>query len=308
MTAFAIETKQLSFSFYKGRKVVNELSLQVPQRSIYGFLGPNGAGKTTTIRLLTGMLLSNADNIFINGLSLQKSIPKIFQSIGTLIETPSLYLHLTAKENLRIIVTMRGLNSKRIDEVLDIVGLGNVGDKKVKEYSLGMKQRLGIAMALLPDPELLILDEPANGLDPSGIIQVRELLKRLNTEFGKTIFVSSHLLSEIEKTCTNISIIHKGVLRYQGSLQDMKTAAYASGEVIFKIADSTDRIQSLQQQFPGMKQVSKDEILFSFADQNEVAMINQQLVNKQVPVCGIQVKGGLEDWFMRITQHDPGIV
>ena len=209
MSAFAIETKQLSFSFHQGRKVVNELSLQVPQKSIYGFLGPNGAGKTTTIRLLTGMLLSNSDNIFINGLSLQKNIPKIFQDIGTLIETPSLYLHLTAKENLRIIVTMRGLNSKRIGEVLDIVGLGNVGDRKVKEYSLGMKQRLGIAMALLPDPQLLILDEPANGLDPSGIIHVRELLKRLNTEFGKTVFVSSHLLSEIEKTCTNIGIIIK---------------------------------------------------------------------------------------------------
>ena len=308
MTAFAIETKQLSFSFHQGRKVVNELSLQVPQKSIYGFLGPNGAGKTTTIRLLTGMLLSNNDNIFINGQSLQKTIPKIFQSIGTLIETPSLYLHLTAKENLRIIVTMRGLTSKRIGEVLDIVGLGNVGDRKVKEYSLGMKQRLGIAMALLPDPQLLILDEPANGLDPSGIIHVRELLKRLNTEFGKTVFVSSHLLSEIEKTCTHIAIIHKGVLRYQGSLQEMKTAAYASGEVIFKIAEANDWLPELQKQFPQMKQFAQDEILFSFTDQNEVAMINQQLVNKQIPVCGIQIKGGLEDWFMRITKNDPGIV
>jgi ABC-2 type transport system ATP-binding protein len=254
------------------------------------------------------MLLSNADNIYINGQSLQKNIPEIFRSMGTLIETPSLYLHLTAKENLRIITTMRGLAGGRIKEVLDIVGLGNVGDKKIKEYSLGMKQRLGIAMALLPDPELLILDEPANGLDPSGIIHIRELLKRLNTDLGKTIFISSHLLSEIEKTCTHIGIIHKGVLRYQGSLQEMKAAAYASGEVIFKITGTNEWLPALQQEFPQVKQVSHDEILFSFSNQEEVARINQQLVNKQIPVCGIQVKGGLEDWFMRITQTDKEIV
>jgi ABC-type multidrug transport system ATPase subunit len=308
MTSFAIETKQLSFSFHQGRKVVNGLSLQVPQKSIYGFLGPNGAGKTTTIRLLTGMLISNSDNIYINGQSLQKNIPKIFQSIGTLIETPSLYLHLTAKENLRIIITMRGLNSKRIGEVLDIVGLENVGDRKVKEFSLGMKQRLGIAMALLPDPDLLILDEPANGLDPSGIIHVRELLKRLNQEYGKTIFVSSHLLSEIEKTCTHIGIIHKGVLHYHGSLEEMKTAAYSSGEVIFKIAEDINSLPDLKKRFPQMKYVAQDEILFSFADQNEVALINQQLVDQQVPVCGIHIKGGLEDWFMNITKNDSGII
>lgn len=308
MADYAIETKQLSYSFHQGRKVVNGLTLQVPQKSIYGFLGPNGAGKTTTIRLLTGMLLSNGDNIYINGQSLQRNIPKIFQSIGTLIETPSLYLHLTAKENLRIIVTMRGLHSKRIGEVLDIVGLENVPNRKVKEFSLGMKQRLGIAMALLPDPQLMILDEPANGLDPSGIIHVRELLIRLNREMGKTIFVSSHLLSEIEKTCTHIGIIHKGVLHYNGSLQEMKTAAYATGEVIFKIAKANDSLPGLQKQFPQMKYVAQDEILFSFADRDEVARINQQLVDQQIPVCGIQIKGGLEDWFMRITQNDSGIV
>ena len=308
MTALAIETKQLSYSFHRNRKVVNELSLQVPQKSIYGFLGPNGAGKTTTIRLLTGMLLSNADNIYINGQLLQKNIPEIFRSIGTLIETPSLYLHLTAKENLRIITTMRGLASKRISEVLDIVGLGNVGDKRIKEFSLGMKQRLGIAMALLPDPDLLILDEPANGLDPSGIIHVRELLKQLNAEFGKTIFVSSHLLSEVEKTCTHIGIIHKGILRYQGSLQDMKAAAYAAGEVIFKIAGANEWMQRLQQDFPTMKQHAQDELLFSFSSLDEVATLNRQLVSKQIPICGIQVKGGLEEWFMRITQNDKTIV
>jgi ABC-type multidrug transport system ATPase subunit len=303
----AIETRNLSYSFGHKRKVVNDLSLQVPEGSIYGFLGPNGAGKTTTIRLLTGMLLTDVDNIFINGKSLQKSIPEIFQSMGTLIETPSLYLHLTAKENLRLIATLRKLDRKRIDDVLKIVGLEGVANRKVKEFSLGMKQRLGIAMALLPDPQLLILDEPANGLDPTGIIEIRELLKRLNTEEGKTIFVSSHLLAEIEKTCTHLGVIHKGILRYQGTLKEMQQSAHSSGEVIFRINSATEWIGKIQNLIPGAKQVSSEEILFPFLDSNEVTRINQQLVTRNIPVYGITVRGGLEEWFIRLIQTDKQI-
>jgi lantibiotic transport system ATP-binding protein len=303
---YAIETRDLNYSFRQNRKVVNNLSLQVPAGSIYGFLGPNGAGKTTTIRLLTGMLLSDADNIFINGSSLQKNIPGIFSSIGTLIETPSLYLHLTAKENLRVITTLRKLDKKRIDEVLQIVGLSNAANRKAKEFSLGMKQRLGIAMGLLPDPQLLILDEPANGLDPTGIIEIRELLKRLNGE-GKTIFVSSHLLSEIEKTCTHIGVIHHGILRYQGTLNEMQRSAESGGEVIFKVKNAAGSIESLRTFFPSAKQVGSEEILFPFMGQDEVAAINQHFVNNNMPVYGIQLRGGLEDWFIRLIQNDKQI-
>jgi lantibiotic transport system ATP-binding protein len=302
----AIETKDLSFSFGHRRKVVNDLSLQVPEGSIYGFLGPNGAGKTTTIRLLTGMLLTDDNNIFINGRSLQKSIPEIFQSMGTLIETPSLYLHLTAKENLRVITTLRKLDRKRIDEVLKLVGLEGVATRKVKEFSLGMKQRLGIAMSLLPDPQLLILDEPANGLDPTGIIEIRELLKRLNTE-GKTIFVSSHLLAEIEKTCTHLGVIHKGVLRYQGTLKEMQHSAHSSGEVAFRIRNASDWIAEIQTNYSEAKQVSPEEILFPFLNTDEVMKINQQLVARNIPVYGISVRGGLEEWFIRLIQTDKQI-
>jgi lantibiotic transport system ATP-binding protein len=149
---FAIETRGLTHAFKKGRPVVKDLSLQVPHNCIYGFLGPNGAGKTTTIRLLTGMLLSEKDNIFIQGRSLQRSMPGIFNGIGALIETPSLYGHLTAFENLRVIATLRRLDGKKILSVLETVGLEGARNRKVKEFSLGMKQRLGIAMALLPDP------------------------------------------------------------------------------------------------------------------------------------------------------------
>lgn len=302
--SFAIQTTQLSYSFYTGRKVVDALSLHVPKGSIYGFLGPNGAGKTTTIRLLTGMLLSNEDNILINGRSLQHNRPQIFRSIGTLIETPSLYLHLTARENLRIITTLRGIANSRINEVLAIVGLEQAAQRKVREFSLGMKQRLGIAMALLPDPELLILDEPANGLDPSGIIEIRQLLIRLNTEAGKTIFVSSHLLPEIEKTCTHIGIIHQGKLCYEGSLQQMKETAASNGEVVFKIPDAGRWLPAITTVFGTARQQATDEVLFPFSEQSNVAFINQQLVQQQVPVLGIQVRGGLEDWFMQLTKNN----
>lgn len=301
---YAIETKELNFAFAYGRKVVNELSLRVPEGSIYGFLGPNGAGKTTTIRLLTGMLLSDRDNIFLQGQSLQRGMPGIFRSLGALIETPSLYGHLTGKENLKVITTLRGLDSKHIDKYLAIVGLSDAAHRKAREYSLGMKQRLGIAMALLPDPRLLILDEPANGLDPNGIIEIRELLKTLNREHGKTVFVSSHLLAEIEKTCTHIGIINRGVLRYEGTLEDMKRSAHASGEVVFHISNAREWMPRIQNLFAEARLLSFNEIIFPFSDSEQVTRINRQLVSHDIPVSGIQVHGGLEEWFMHIINQD----
>jgi ABC-2 type transport system ATP-binding protein len=304
MGDLAIETKELNYSFAHNQKVVDGVTLQVPDGSIYGFLGPNGAGKTTTIRLLSGMLLSDNDNIFIHGKSLRKGTPGIFHSIGCLIETPSLYLHLTGKENLKVITTLRGMESKRIDAVLSTVRLTDATNRKVKEYSLGMKQRLGVAMALLPDPSLLMLDEPVNGLDPNGIIEIRELLIQLNKEEGKTVFISSHLLHEIEKTCTHIGIINRGVLRYQGTLQDMKNTAYSSGEVVFQISEADQWIAPLKQNFIQARRQSQNEIIFPFTHQDDVVQINQKLVQMKVPVSGIQIRGGLEEWFMQIISND----
>jgi ABC-2 type transport system ATP-binding protein len=254
--------------------------------------------------LLTGMLLSDKDNIFLHGQSLQKNTPQIFSSVGCLIETPSLYLHLTGKENLRLITTLRGLERSRIDAVLSTVRLIDAANRKVKEYSLGMKQRLGIAMALLSNPSLLILDEPVNGLDPTGIIEIRELLIHLNKQEGKTVFISSHLLYEIEKTCTHIGIINRGALRYQGTLDEMKNTAYASGEVVFKIAQPDHWAAPLQAHFNGLRRQSQDEFIFPFTQQSDVATINQQLVGLNVPVSGIHIRGGLEEWFMQIISND----
>lgn len=301
--SFAIETKNLNYS-YGAQKVVNNVSLQVPQGSIYGFLGPNGAGKTTTIRLLTGMLATDDDNIFIHGQSLKKNMPMIFKTMGTLIETPSLYLHLSGRENLRIIATMRGLPYSRIDDALATAGLSAAAGKKAKQYSLGMKQRLGIAMALLADPDLLILDEPANGLDPTGIIEVRELLVKLNRERGKTIFVSSHLLTEVEKTCTHIGIIHHGVMRYNGTLAEMKASAYQSAQVIFRIPQANSWLEQIENRYPAVKHQGADEIILPANSREEVSQINRELVEMNVPVAGIQLHGGLEEWFMHIIDQD----
>ncbi|WP_165917252.1 ABC transporter ATP-binding protein [Flaviaesturariibacter aridisoli] len=304
--SYAIETKALSFAFGK-HTVVNALSLHVPEQSIYGFLGPNGAGKSTSIRLLTGMLLSQQDNIFIHGRSLRQQGPEIFRSIGTLIEQPSLWGHLTARENLRVIATLRGLPASRMDAVLETVGLGAVQHRRVSQYSLGMKQRLGIALALLPDPKLLLLDEPANGLDPSGIIEIRDLLKRLHREEGKTVFVSSHLLAEVEKTCTHIGIIHKGVLRYENTLEQLRRDAEEGGQAIFSIPGAAGLLENLEPGWGG-RHLGGDDVLFPITDPGGVARLNEGLVGRGVPVCGIRMQGGLEDWFMRITQNDKTIV
>ena len=301
--AYAIETSGLNYSFRYGRKVVNEVSLKVPDRSIFGFLGPNGAGKTTTIRLLTGMLENDMDNILIQGKSLKKNMPAIFESIGTLIETPSLYLHLSGRDNLRVITRLRKMDDNRVDDVLKIVGLYNDRKRKVKEYSLGMKQRLGVAMALLPDPSLLILDEPANGLDPAGIIEVREMLKRLNKEHGKTIFVSSHLLSEVEKTCTHVGIIHKGVIQFQGTMADLQSSAGHGKQVTIKVDDVSKWKELVSGKYPHAMSTMNNEYILPVENSDDVTNITRELVMNGVPVKGVRTNEGLEEWFIKMTSN-----
>src|SRR5687768_12450469 len=187
MNNLLIETKALSYNFNNGVKTLDNINLQVAGGSIYGFLGPNGAGKTTTLRLLLGLLKKQQGGITLFGKDVQQHRMDILRRLGTLIEQPSLYLHLTGKENLQIFRLTYQCSKSRIDEVLQLVRLQQAANKKVKAYSLGMKQRLAIAIALLHDPEILILDEPTNGLDPNGIIETRELIKELNRNHGKTI-------------------------------------------------------------------------------------------------------------------------
>lgn len=199
---------------------VSHLNLNVPEGSIYGFLGPNGAGKSTTLKMILGLVRPTAGSIRVLGKDMDSGNRlSVLRQVGSLIESPSYYGHLTGEENLRIVQTLRGVPEKNIREVLQIVRLDGQREKKVAHYSLGMKQRLGLAAALLGYPKLLILDEPTNGLDPAGIQEMRELICDLPGRFGMTVVVSSHLLSEIDQMANHVAIIREGELVFQDSLE-----------------------------------------------------------------------------------------
>ena len=213
-----IETDDLCKQYGAALRV-SHLNLRVPEGSVYGFLGPNGAGKSTTLKMLLGLVRPTAGNIRVLGKSMDGANRlSVLRQVGSLIESPSYYGHLTGEENLRIVQTLRDVPEKDIREVLEIVRLEGQRDKKVAHYSLGMKQRLGLAAALLGYPKLLILDEPTNGLDPAGIQEMRELICGLPERFGMTVVVSSHLLSEIDQMADHVSIIREGELVFQDSL------------------------------------------------------------------------------------------
>jgi lantibiotic transport system ATP-binding protein len=216
----AIETRGLTHSF-GSRLAVDRLGLKVLRGTIYGFLGPNGAGKTTTIRLLLGLLKATSGSIFIEGGAFTPHQRTPLQGIGAVVEGPSLYPHLTGEENLEVTRRLRGASASRIADVLALVDLTADARSLVRVYSTGMRQRLALALALLAQPRLLLLDEPANGLDPSGIRDLRLLLKELAREQGVTVFVSSHALAEVEQIADDVGIINRGRLLFQGPLREL---------------------------------------------------------------------------------------
>ena len=214
-----IETHDLCKQYGNALRVAH-LDLNVPEGSVYGFLGPNGAGKSTTLNMILGLVQPTAGSIRVLGKQMNRANRlAVLRQVGSLIESPSYYGHLTGEENLRIVQTLRGVPEKSIREVLQIVRLDGQRGKKVAHYSLGMKQRLGLAAALLGYPRLLILDEPTNGLDPAGIQEMRELIRSLPGRFGMTVVVSSHLLSEIDQMADHVAIIREGELVFQDSLE-----------------------------------------------------------------------------------------
>lgn len=213
MENIILQTRDLCKTF-QGQKAVNQISLSIGSNSVYGLLGPNGAGKSTTLKMLTGMLRPTSGEILFEGRPWQR---KDLDKIGCLIESPPLYENLTAQENLKVRTTLLGLPETRIQKVLSTVGLTNTGKKRAGKFSMGMKQRLGIALALLNRPKLLILDEPTNGLDPIGIQELRELIRSF-PEQGITVILSSHILSEVEQVVDHIGIISDGILGYQDAV------------------------------------------------------------------------------------------
>ena len=234
---YSIETKNLDYRFLKENPILENINLQVPKGSIFGLLGKNGAGKTTTLKLILGLLKIQNGEISIFGKSLKNNRITILKNVGSLIESPSFYAHLSAKDNLNILQKIYQCPKERVTEVLETVGLEAVGKRKVSQFSLGMKQRLSIAIALLHQPQLLILDEPTNGLDPKGIIEIRTLLKKVNTENGTTIIISSHLLAEIEKLVSHLAILDRGKLLFQGSYEALKSKQHESATIKIKTND-----------------------------------------------------------------------
>src|SRR6187397_1428729 len=219
---YLIETRGLS-RLFGSQIAVADLNLLVPAAGVYGFLGPNGAGKTTAIRMLLGLIRPDAGEVRLFGQPLNSNHRALMRRVGALVEAPSLYPHLTGRENLEVTRRLLGAPRNLIDVALETIKLTRDANRRVREYSLGMRQRLGLALALLNKPELLILDEPTNGLDPAGIHEMRDLIRRLPEEFGVTVFLSSHLLSEVEQIATHIGIIHEGHLLFQGALAELQS-------------------------------------------------------------------------------------
>jgi len=285
---------------FRGKPAVRDLSLQVQPGSIYAFLGPNGAGKSTTIRMLLGLLRPSGGDIELFGLDLRSNRSEILSRTGSLVETPSLYEHLTARENLDI--PRRILNAPRsdIDRVLRIVGLENASRNLVKTFSLGMKQRLGLAQAFLGKRELLILDEPTNGLDPSGIQEMRSLIRRLPTEHGVTVFLSSHMLTEVEQVATHVGMLSQGELVFQGSIEELERLRRSRLRI--GVGD-IDAALALLNRRGWEVRVEDGFILASQID--GAAAMNRDLIEAGFAVHHLTVESdSLEDMFLKMTESE----
>ena len=237
-----LEIKNLSKKSGNTYRVKN-LSMNIPKSCVYGFLGPNGAGKTTTLKMILGLIKKDAGEIKMFGEDVSsKNLLALLHKTGSLIENPGGYPHLSGLENMQIIAKLKGVNETEIEKALKTVRLYEQKDKKLGAYSLGMKQRLGIAMALLGDPMLLILDEPSNGLDPAGIMEIRNLITSLPKERGMTVLISSHLLNEIEQMADYVGIIHKGQMLYQGKLSELESTGKNLEQIFLELTGERESL------------------------------------------------------------------
>ncbi len=296
-----IQLNSLSFEYSKNIKVLDNICLNIPQGSIYGFIGPNGAGKSTTMSLLSGILTPKKNKVFLFGKAIEQQIPSIFSKIGFLIEFPALYLHLSGTDNLRYIAKLTGIKKNRIQEVLKLVDLQDAGSKKVKQYSLGMKQRLAIATALLNNPDLLILDEPVNGLDPAGIIEIRNILLKLNKENGTSIFISSHYLNEIEKICTHIGIINKGKIKFEGTLEEFKNIN-KNCRVKISVNNPELATQIISEKYETLSYPKDKNIVITLKTKEEITDCIKYIIDKEISIYQVQIIDDLETNFMAITE------
>lgn len=280
---------------------VNDLDLRVPEGCIYGFLGPNGAGKSTTLKMILGLVRPTAGDIAVFGEPMmRRNRLAILKQVGSLIESPSYYGHLSGEENLRIVQTMRGVPEKNIREVLEIVRLTDAKDKRAAHYSLGMKQRLGLAAALLGYPRLLILDEPTNGLDPAGIQEMRELIKELPQRFGMTVVVSSHLLVEIDQMADHVGIIREGELVFQDSLTALHSRS--KHHLALRTTDNLHAQAILRERRLHVSEGEDGYLVLPLLNDDTTAALAELLVTQSIGVLRLEERQkSLEDIFLELT-------
>jgi ABC-2 type transport system ATP-binding protein len=301
-TEYLIETRALTRRF-GSHLAVSDFNLLVPKAGVYGFLGPNGAGKTTAIRMLLGLIRPDAGEVRLFGQPLKSNHRVLMSRVGALVEAPSLYPHLTGRENLEVTRRLLGSSRELIDVALETIKLTRDADRRVREYSLGMRQRLGLALALLNKPQLLILDEPTNGLDPAGIHEMRDLIRRLPKEFGVTVFLSSHLLSEVEQIADHIGIIHESQLLFQGTLAELQQKQQR--ELTVGVNQPEAAIDCLLR--AGWTVGRRDGLLSVRADgQADAIKINRLLLDQRLDVFHLAVsQRSLEDIFLTLTDGQP---
>ena len=299
-----LRTRNLSKQ-YGNRLAVDDLNLEVRRGEILGFLGPNGAGKTTTIRMALGLIAPTSGSVEILGLDVVAQRANVLPRVGALVETPALYLYMSGRDNLSAVGSvLGGVPKARIDAVLDLVGLSGRQKDRVRTYSLGMKQRLGVAMALLQDPDVLILDEPANGLDPAGIVEMRDLMHRLSAE-GKTVFISSHLLPEVQQICTRVAIINLGKLVTEATIEDLTKG---HGEFAVTLEHAEMALAAIQEQAWGKgAHLDASGALITPAPGGRGRDLNLFLVNEGfAPDTIMQSTQDLEQVFLRLTNGGSG--
>jgi ABC-type multidrug transport system ATPase subunit len=295
---YAIEIKNLTKS-YKDVKAVDSLNIHIPEGKIYGFLGKNGAGKTTTIRMITGLIKPDAGEILVFGRDVRKDRLWSARNIGSIVEYPGFYGNLSAAANLDITAEMYRIDKSRIDEVLETVELLSTGKKKVKNFSQGMKQRLGIANALLHSPKILILDEPTNGLDPSGIKDMRIFLRNLSINQGITVMISSHLLSEIQQVADCVVIIDDGTLIEETDIDSIK--AEDQSYLLLEV-DKVHMAESVLKEL-GIDFIREPDQIKVYCSRDMNSRINRGLVLKDINVFNLSsVAKSLEDRFLSITR------
>ncbi len=298
-----IEINSLSKNF-KDLRAVNSLNLNVFEGDVFGFLGPNGAGKSTTIRMLLSLIKPSEGSIKLFGKTLEKNRIEILKRIGAIVEKPDFYGYLSAYKNLEILGKISGkeISKNRIMEVLELVGLSKRYKSKVKTFSHGMKQRLGLGQALLHDPDLIILDEPTTGLDPQGMKEIRDLILHLSKEKKKTIFLSSHILHEVELVANRMIIINKGTTKVEGLVNDLLNAKKL--KVSFEVNNEEKTNNLLMQSGWKDKLEYNAKTVFMFSlENNEIAQLNKYLVENGIAVSAVIPTRSLEDYFLKITDE-----